>query len=339
MSRTPLRATRDQILGYRRRVQALDERLPWSAGSLRAAAWAGLQDSMPRAALLSLHARVGGISPTALDDPCLVQVWGPRFSVFVIARQDLAPFTLGRHPENARGRRRAEELAEAIAALLGQRELPDREVADALGVGNAIRYATTTGRVVIRWDGARAPMMRIVEPPALAPVEARDELARRYLHVYGPTDADAFSQWAGISVREAHATFAGLDGELMAVRTPIGDRFLLVADEADFGASTEAPTSVRLLPSGDAYYLLQGADRDLLVPNPAHRARLWTPRVWPGAVLLAGEIVGTWRRAGPVVTVDPWRPLTPAELAAVERETASLPLPGITPPNLLMLRG
>jgi hypothetical protein len=38
--------------------QALDERLRPGPDSLRRAAWAGLQDSMPRAALLSIHARV-----------------------------------------------------------------------------------------------------------------------------------------------------------------------------------------------------------------------------------------------------------------------------------------
>ena len=52
--------TRQQILAFRRRVGGLDERLPKSSKSLRQAAWAGLQDSMPRAALLSLHARVEG---------------------------------------------------------------------------------------------------------------------------------------------------------------------------------------------------------------------------------------------------------------------------------------
>ncbi|MBK7623835.1 MAG: hypothetical protein IPJ14_14515 [Kineosporiaceae bacterium] len=57
-------------------MQELDERLPWSAASLRRAAWAGLQDSMPRAALLSIHARVAQTLPTALDDASLMQVWG-----------------------------------------------------------------------------------------------------------------------------------------------------------------------------------------------------------------------------------------------------------------------
>ncbi len=52
------------ILAYRRNVQALDERLPPGPDSLRHGAWAGLQDFMPRAALLSIHARVEGTEPS-----------------------------------------------------------------------------------------------------------------------------------------------------------------------------------------------------------------------------------------------------------------------------------
>lgn len=75
-----LALTREQVLAFRRRVSALDERLLPGLESLRTAAWAGLTDSMPRAALLSIHARVEGTEPTAREDPSLVQVWGPRFS-------------------------------------------------------------------------------------------------------------------------------------------------------------------------------------------------------------------------------------------------------------------
>jgi hypothetical protein len=91
----------------------------------------------------------------------------------------------------------------------------------------------------------------------------------------------------------------------------------------------ESAAPVRLLPSGDAYFLLQGADRDLLVPDANLRGALWTPRVWPGAVLVAGEIAGAWRRAGALLTVQPWRKLSPAERDAVAAEAESLPLPGI----------
>jgi hypothetical protein len=85
----------------------------------------------------------------------------------------------------------------------------------------------------------------------------------------------------------------------------------------------------RLLPSGDTYFLLWGVDRELLIPEAELRPRLWTSRVWPGALLVAGEIVGTWRRANAVVDVVPWRRLSPAERDGVEAEAASLPLPGL----------
>ena len=48
---TKLKFTREQILAFRRRVSALDSRLTMSPDSLRQAAWAGLQDSMPRVRL------------------------------------------------------------------------------------------------------------------------------------------------------------------------------------------------------------------------------------------------------------------------------------------------
>jgi hypothetical protein len=85
----------------------------------------------------------------------------------------------------------------------------------------------------------------------------------------------------------------------------------------------------RLLPSGDAYYLLQGDDRALLVPDADQRSALWTSRVWPGAVLLDGEVRGTWRRANETVTIQTWGRPSRAARHAVEAEAAALPLPGL----------
>jgi hypothetical protein len=320
---------RDQILAFRRRVGALDERLPRGARSLRRAAWAGLQDSMPRAALLSIHARVEGTRPSSWEDPSLVQVWGPRFSVYVVPARDHAIFTLGRFPDDARGRRTAEEMAERISTFLAGRRLTDREVGAGIRVGNRMRYATTTGTVLIRWEGARAPTIWTVPRPEIDPLEARRELARRYLHVFGPTTGAAFARWAGLGAREAQTAFGSLQPSLVAVRTPIGEAWILANDEAALREPAGPEAAARLLPSGDAYYLLQGADRELLVPDPRQRAALWTSRVWPGAVLVGGQLVGTWRRAHAALSIDPWRRLSRAERDTVEAEARSLPLPGV----------
>ena len=89
MTGARLRLTRSQILAFRRHAGGLDERLPRGQDSLRRAAWAGLPDSMPRAALHSIHARVAGTEASTWEDPSLVQLWGPRFSVFVVAARAL----------------------------------------------------------------------------------------------------------------------------------------------------------------------------------------------------------------------------------------------------------
>ena len=325
----PLELSRAQILAHRRTAQALDTRLPPGPASLREAAWAGLQDSMPRAALLSIHARVEGTEPSTWEDPSLVQLWGPRFSAYVIPRPDLAVFSLGRWPDDLRGRRRAEEMAAGMREVLGDRRMPDREVAAALGVGNRIRYAAPTGTILIRWEGARAPTIWTVPAPDVDPMDARVELARRYLHVFGTTTPEAFAEWAGIGAAQGRAAFDALGGSLTVVRTPVGDRWILASDESSFRAPARPAASARLLPSGDTYYLLQGVDRELLVPEADRRGRLWTSRVWPGAVLVNGEVVGTWRRAGGDVAIESWRRVSKSERAAVEAEAENLPLPNL----------
>jgi hypothetical protein len=188
-----------------------------------------------------------------------------------------------------------------------------------------MRYATTTGTVLIRWDGARAPDIWTVPAPAIEPLAARRELARRYLHVFGPGTSSSFATWAGVKAKEAHVAFEDLD--LIPVRTPLGDEWILATDEPVVRAGVASSTAVRLLPSGDAYWLLyDAARRGFLVPDERQRAALWTPRVWPGALLVAGELAGTWRRQRTAVSLEPWRRLTKAEREAVDAEIASLPL-------------
>jgi hypothetical protein len=60
------------------------------------------------------------------------------------------------------------------------------------------------------------------------------------------------------------------------------------------------------------------------------RRQLWPPAtVWPGGVLVEGELVGTWRRAQREITISPWRRLSRSSRDAVDAEAASLPIPGL----------
>jgi hypothetical protein len=325
----PLELSRSQILFFRQQVGALDERLPAGPTSLRRAAWAGLQDSTPRAALLSIHARVEGAGSTSWEHPSLVQLWGPRFNAYVVAAQDVPVFSLGRLPEDARRRARAQDTATQLHAFLAGRRLLFGSAGHAMGVQpNSLRYAAPTGTVLLRWDGAHQPVVWTVPPPTMDPRQARLELARRYLHVFGPATPGSFARWAGIGRAEADGAFAGLGAALTPVRTPVGDAWILAEDEKACRSQPGPGAPARLLPSGDAYYLLWGAERAMLVPESQRRAALWTTRVWPGAVLVRAEIVGVWRRSAAEVSIDLWRSLAAAEWAALEAEALSLPLPG-----------
>jgi hypothetical protein len=325
--------TRAQILAFRRHVGALDTRLPRGRRSLRRAAWAGLQDSMPRAALLSIHARVEGTKPSTWQDSSLIQIWGPRYSTYVIPARDLAVFSLGRLPDEGNALHVAEDLAARLHQHLRGAKMPFREAGRAIGGHpNRLRYAAQTGTVLIRWSGARQPTVWTVPRPEMDPRDARLELARRYLHVFGPTTAEAFAEWAGMGPQRGIAAFDALRRWLTPVRTPIGESWILTSDEPTLRDARRPAASARLLPSGDAYFLLQGRDRELLVPDASGRRALWTPRVWPGGLLVDGEIGGTWRRSLGTVTIQAWRRLARATRDAVAAEAASLPLPDLQGP-------
>jgi hypothetical protein len=100
--------TREQILAFRLQRHNLARRLV--AGSLAAdplaaaAAVCGIQNSPPGSALLSLGARVAGVSGVDLDralleDRLLVQVWSVRAAPLILPATDAAVFTRGLLPE------------------------------------------------------------------------------------------------------------------------------------------------------------------------------------------------------------------------------------------------
>ena len=277
--------------------------------SLRHAAWAGLQDSVPRSALHSLHARVEGFAPT----PWMTRRWCrsgdratpstscPRRPRAIHARSDARE---GPAPGSA------EDYAVRAHAHLGGRKLRMGDVADALGLGNAnaIRYATLTGTILIRWAGARQPTIWTVPRPAQT---AADQvgLARATCTSSAQPRSRLSCAGAGWRVRR---------------RWPRSTRWATPADGPDatgrrlpwprmrrpFARRHCRPMSPGCCPAVTRTTSLWGADREFLVPDAATARRLWTSRVWPGALLLGGEIVGTWRRSKAEVAVAPWRTLS-----------------------------
>src|SRR6186997_3396894 len=99
-----------------------------------------------RAALLSIHARMADTEPESWEDPSLVQIWGPRFSVYVVAKCDLAVFTLGKLPSEAGPRKRAQDIAARLQVALAGRRMTYGAAARAMRAKhpNQLRYAAPT---------------------------------------------------------------------------------------------------------------------------------------------------------------------------------------------------
>jgi hypothetical protein len=173
----------------------------------------------------------------------------------------------------------------------------------------------------VRNEGA-APVMFVPLPgwPGVPSSAAgTDALVTAYLTVHGPAtpgDAGSFLGSTATAVKPAWP-----DG--LAEVVVDGRKTWL--PEASLDALTGAPAAkgVRLLPPSDPY--LQMRDRALLVPDAAHRKALWTILASPGALVVDGEVAGTWRAKGKgrlAVTVTPFGPLPAKVRAAIEDEAA-----------------
>ena len=88
------------------------------------------------------------------------------------------------------------------------------------------------------------------------PVDARAQLARRYLAAYGPASAEDLRWWAGWRAGETRAALAALDDEVATVDVD-GSPALVLASETEALAATEpdAGRGTRLLPVWDSYYM------------------------------------------------------------------------------------
>ncbi len=157
-------------------------------------------------------------------------------------------------------------------------------------------------------------------PPIPGAAAGTDALLRAYLRLHGPSTPAVAAGYLGskkTSVRPAWPD------DLVEVSVD-GQQTWIAQDRADALLDAEPAAGVtRLLPPYDPF--LQARDRDLLVPDEAHRKQLWRILANPGAVLADGELRGTWRAKvgakGRVdVTVTPFAPLAARTRTAIDAE-------------------
>ena len=132
------------------------------------------------------------------------------------------------------------------------------------------------GRLCISGRAGRQPVFARTDQLVgwEAPADAAEQLVRRYLRGYGPSNPAHFAEWAGIGKRHAQRLWALVD---------------------DWSPPADPPPArgVRLLATGDP--LLLSRDRETVVPDPAMRKQIYKPTGGAGVVLVDGEASATWR--------------------------------------------
>lgn len=316
-----MRITRSQAVAYRLHVNNLDARLP--PGSYVEAANFAIQDTVPRSALISLHARVQACEPAAWEDTRLVQTYSPRAAVHVVPDRDLGIFTIGRLPDDPEERRATEGLADSICRLVNSDWFRARDLPPDLQPH--LRRAVTTGRLLIRWD-TRSLRVRQISRPAVDREEARLELCRRHVHAFGPTTPVAFAWWAGISAADARRTWERIAGELVEVDVEGNPAWILAGDEAALIGARAKP-GVRFLPSEELR--LFGVDRTRTFVAPSRQARPpFYDTFHPHGLVVDGHLVGSWGRRQGKVDVRVGRDCPVRVHSGIEMEALSIPIPG-----------
>lgn len=317
----------DQLLRWRMHSQ-----FPAGPGTVAAIAGraCGIQAQDAGAARLGLRAR--GLAEAAAVERAylageVVSSWLMRGTLHLVPTEQLRPLLALFGARNvAAGARRRRELGltaevceRAVAALpevltepLGRAELVARLNECGVGVepsGQAPAHLTGyLAGIGLLCRGAevapREPGYRLLPAGEEAdPERVAAELAARYLAAFGPAGPADFAAWSGLTQAVARRALTG--------QAEIGDGLFAVG-EAPEG---DAPL-VRLLGAYDNY-LLGYRDRSLMLdPRWAGRINAGGGVVKP-ALVVDGRVLGSWRRDGGRVVVEPFEPL-PEQLWAAE---------------------
>jgi hypothetical protein len=312
---------RRQVLGLRVRAQQLDR----ARGSLEDTAVLdlGVQDTGPDGGLWALALR--GVDVAALRPDDLALAWTLRGAPHLYRRADLPAVARAVEPfsEADAGKRIFDASKPLRDAGIGNLEALDTVAAAMRSVVtqpmvkgevssrltalmdepylrfcrpcNAVhlyeqpfRLATLRAGLELE-QGTSPPVIRPV--PGLEPAEKvpeRLDVVRAYLRLFGPATHRQVADFLDAPVKDVKARWPE-----DAVEVPVEgeSRWVLPEDEALLG---EGPPEVtRLLGPFDLF--LQPKDRALLVPEPSRHKALWPVLGRPGAVLVDGEVAGTWR--------------------------------------------
>ncbi len=340
----------------RLRAQHLDSRASLGVRQV-VADTCGVQAQDTVAEGLSVRVRTAGLTASNVEgartgDRSVVRTWVMRGTLHLVASEDvrwmlslLGPVMIGK----SRGRLTELGLTEdvrprAVEALrdllethgpMGRSEIADRLAGEGLpvegqGAYHLVRLAALEGVVCVgpERDGEGTyDLLDRQAPHASSVDDPQVELARRYVHAYGPAGPDDLAAWSGLSLRGSRAAFEGLAGELMEVSVE-GLPAWIPASRSDWlDAPPPRPPAVRLLPAFDTY-LLGYRQRDLGVsPEYARRIHPGGGIIRP-TLMVDGRAAGVWARKrtrrGIAITVNPFEDLSPMVMPGLEEEAADI---------------
>jgi hypothetical protein len=159
----------------------------------------------------------------------------------------------------------------------------------------------------------------LAEPEPHVPLEARAEVLRRYLAVFGPASRRDIVQWSMMHVPEISASLELL--ELRRFRDESGRELLDVPRAPLPDAGTPAP--VRFLPKWDNA-LLAWADRTRILPEEYRRVVIGQNGDVAQTFLVDGFVAGTWRAERGRVVAEPLAKLSRSAQSELKDEAARL---------------
>ncbi|MFE9960279.1 winged helix DNA-binding domain-containing protein [Micromonospora sp. NPDC005299] len=183
------------------------------------------------------------------------------------------------------------------------------------------RLAAVRAGLELRLDTSPPVLHRIAGFTKAVTSGGRFDLIRAYLRLLGPATPKHVADYLDAPVKEVKARWPE---DVIEVMVDGEARSLLAADEQAL-ESADA-TATRLLGPFDLF--LQAKDRATLVPDTARAKELWPVLGRPGAVLVDGQLVGTWRprKSGRTMklAIQPWQKLPAATRATIVEQAERL---------------
>lgn len=335
--------TREQALAHRVVAQGLDRTT--DDPSDLAPVDLGLQDSPTGSAVLAAAARTRDPGASLVDGRRWASAWTVRGAPHVHRRGDLPALAAALWPVDSddaiarlagNGAQVKEAGADALAVLRATAEALADVVDRRMTKGEASEAVTPlvpddgvtwcrgcdchhVGEQLMRLAALPAGLRLVpgAKPATLEPVpgwdgppkemEGLDRLVLAHLRSHGPTRRRDVAAYFDVAV-------ATIDGAWPAEAAEVsvdGTSAWVAADDLDAVVDPPPARLTRLLPRSDPW--LSARDRELVVPDRLRRKAVWKILGSPGAVLVDGEVVGTWRARNRgkalIIAVEPFEAL------------------------------